>query len=91
MPTPLPVKLGPSLGRTIEVNEKKNMDIGRAFRSLDIAVARNRVRADFNRQRFHERPGLKRKRLQSERWRKHFKDGFKGMVKMVNEMRKKGW
>ena len=70
---------------------KKGMDVGRAFRALEIACARNKVRADFNRQRFHERPGLKRKRLKSERWRRTFKEGFRGMVKAVNAMKKKGW
>ena len=91
LPEPLPVRLGPSLGRSVTVNNDKGVDVGRAFRTLDIACARNKVRADFNRQRFHERPGLKRKRLKSERWRKKFKEGFRGMVKMVTDMRKKGW
>ncbi|KAJ9620582.1 hypothetical protein H2203_007788 [Taxawa tesnikishii (nom. ined.)] len=85
------VKLGPSTGRTVKVDASKGMDIGRAFRTLDAACARNKVRSDFQRQRFHERPGLKRKRLKSERWRRRFKEGFRGMVKMVNQMKKKGW
>jgi small subunit ribosomal protein MRP21 len=52
-------------------------------------VSRNRIRADFNRQRFHERGGLKRKRLASERWR--FKEGFQRTVTRVQELRRKGW
>jgi len=91
MPEPLSFKLSPSLGRTVRIDSRKGMDVGRAFRQLDIAVARNRVRADFTKQKFHERPGLRRKRLKSERWRRKFKEGFRGMVKMVNAMRKKGW
>ncbi|KAG8629721.1 hypothetical protein KVT40_001340 [Elsinoe batatas] len=90
-PLPLPVRLGPNLGRTVKVNPGRNMDVGRAFRQLDILCSRNKVRADFNRQRFHERPGLRRKRLKRERWRKHFKDGFKGMVALVKKMKKQGW
>lgn len=91
MPEPLAVRLTPSLGRTVRIDNNKGMDVGRAFRQLDIAVSRNKVRADFAKQRFHERPGLRRKRLKSERWRKKFKEGFRGMVKMVSAMKKKGW
>lgn len=85
------LKLGPSVGRTIAVDGSKGMDVGRAFRSLEMACARNAVRRDFQRQRFHERPGLKRKRLHSERWRRRFKEGFRGVVRMVNRMKKQGW
>lgn len=89
-PDPLPA-YGPSVGRTVAVDPNRGMDVGRAFRSLEINCARNKVRADFNKQRFHERPGLKRKRLRSERWRRRFREGFKGMVKMVSSMKKQGW
>ncbi|KAL1296926.1 hypothetical protein AAFC00_004535 [Neodothiora populina] len=90
IPDPLPA-YGPSVGRTVAVDNNRGMDVGRAFRTVDINCARNRVKADFMRQRFHERPGLKRKRLRAERWRRRFKDGFRGMVKMVNAMKKQGW
>lgn len=86
-----PMKLGPTVGRTITVNPARNMDVGRAFRQLEILCGRNNVRRDSMRQRFHERPGMKRKRLKSERWRKNFKDNFKGVVAMVQKMRKQGW
>lgn len=85
------VKLNPTVGRTIKVDMNRGMDIGRAFRTLEINCARNKVRQDFNRQRFHERPGLKRKRLKGERWRKNFKAGFKEVVKMVVRMKRQGW
>lgn len=90
LPDPLPA-YGPSVGRTVPVSGKMGSDVARAFRTLDIQCAKNRVRADFNRQRFHERGGLKRKRLRSERWRRRFKEGFRGMVRMVNQMKKQGW
>ena len=75
----------------VQINDQRGVDVGRAFRLLDQLCGRNRVRGDFNRQRFHERPGLKRKRLKSERWRRAFKDGFKGMVRQVVAMRRQGW
>ena len=80
---------GPTLGKTVQV--RNGGDVGRAFREVEQLCGRNRVRQDFNKQRFHERPGLKRKRLHSERWRRRFKEAFRGTVKMVNKMRKQGW
>ncbi|KJY02456.1 37S ribosomal protein MRP21 [Zymoseptoria brevis] len=86
-----PMKLNSSTGRQVRVDPERRMDVGRAFRSLEILCARNSVKRDFMRQRFHERPGLKRKRLKSERWRKNFKAGFKETVRMVMKMKKQGW
>jgi hypothetical protein len=54
-------------------------------------MARNSVRRDFNKQKFHERPGLKRKRLKSERWRARFKTEFAATCKRVTELTRKGW
>ena len=85
------IKSRPSLGRTVEVMPNRGFDLGRAFRTLEIACSINNVRSDAIKQRFHERPGLKRKRLKSQRWRRRFKTGFKGMVEKVKSMRRKGW
>ena len=86
-----PMKLGPTLGRTVHVDKDRGLDVARAFRTMEIQVARNAVRRDFNKQRFYERPGMKRKRLKSERWRKRFKESFQAAVKRVLKMRKQGW
>ena len=85
------VRSRPSVGRTIEVVPEKGVDFGRALRGLDISCSVNRVNKDLQRQRFHERPGMKRKRLKSERWRKMFKESFRATVTRVKEMRRKGW
>ncbi|KAI9839205.1 MAG: hypothetical protein M1819_003198 [Sarea resinae] len=90
-PAAPPMRLGPSLGRTVQVNPGKGMDLGRSLRVLDINCNKNSVRTDASAQRFHERPGLRRKRLKSQRWRKKFKLGFQAMVSKVEEMRRKGW
>ena len=58
---------------------------------LDQRCAQNSVRKDFQRQRFHERDGLKRKRLRGERWRRRFKEDFKGTVGMVLRLKRQGW
>lgn len=80
-----------TVGRTIEVDNSKGLDFGKALRNLDILCATNSVKRDFQRQKFHERPGLKRKRLKSQRWRKLFREGFRATVLRVQELRRKGW
>ncbi|KAK7213873.1 hypothetical protein V2G26_021051 [Clonostachys chloroleuca] len=62
-----------------------------AFRVLDRLVKEQKVKRLFNQQRFHERKGMKRKRLRMERWRFRFKDGFKAAASRVLELKKQGW
>lgn len=83
------MRLTPSTGRTVEVKGK--VELSRAFALLSMACATNRVRQDFAKQRFYERPGMKRKRLKSERWRRMFKDGFMAALKRVQVLKKQGW
>ena len=85
------VRSRPTVGRTVEVDNGRGADLGQALRRLDVLCNANRVRSDQSRQRFHERPGAKRKRLKSERYRKLFKESFKAAVGRVKEMRRKGW
>ena len=82
------IKSRPSLGRTVNVTAA---GVARALQVLAREVRDNNVRADQKRQRFHERAGLKRKRLKSERWRKRFQIAFRATVQKVQEMRRKGW
>lgn len=81
-----PPKMGPTAGRSVLVTT----DLAQAFMRLKSIISQNKVRQDFHSQRFHERPGLKRKRLRSERHRRRFKEGFKRMVSIVMDMKKKG-
>lgn len=81
----------PSLGRTIELNVAKGVDLGRALTRLGQLTRQNRIQQDRKSQRFYERPGLKRKRLRSERYRARFKTGFLATVEKVKAMRRKGW
>ncbi|KAK3687083.1 hypothetical protein LTR37_019150 [Vermiconidia calcicola] len=90
-PEESPIKLDSTVGRTIRVEQERGIDVGRAFRMLEMRCAQNSVRRDSQRQRFHERPGLKRKRLKSERWRRRFKETFKATVGMVQKMKAQGW
>ena len=84
------MRLSPSTGRTVQVN-KSNVDLARAFRMLNKAVMRNKMKTDLRLQSFHERPALKRKRKLRERWQKRFQQGFYGVLERVRELKGQGW
>ncbi|KAI0432775.1 hypothetical protein F5Y09DRAFT_300889 [Xylaria sp. FL1042] len=83
------VRMVPRTGRTINVGA--NVDVARSFKLLAVQVGQNRLRRDFYAQRFHERPGKKRKRLSSERWQSRFKKGFKAAISRVRQLTAQGW
>jgi len=80
-------------GRTVNVSgmSKQSVDVARAFTLVEINCARNKVRQMANKQRFHERGGLKRKRLRRQRWQKRFMEGFKATISRVRHLKKQGW
>lgn len=83
------LRLVPRTGRTVHVGN--NVDVARSFKLLAVQVGQNKLRRDFNQQRFHERPGKKRKRLRSERWQARFRKGFKATISRVRELTAQGW
>ena len=85
------VRSRPTVGRTIELDPSRGIDLARSYRMLNGLCAQNKIRSHLMNQRFHERPGIKRKRLKQERWRRFFKSGFVATVERVKEMRRKGW
>ncbi|MCJ1485822.1 hypothetical protein MMC06_005997 [Schaereria dolodes] len=88
---PAPVRLDAFIGRSMEVDPAKGVDLARGLKKLEIKCSLNSVRQDVTQQRYHERGGLKRKRLKRERWRKRFMLGFKSVVTKVKDMKKRGW
>jgi hypothetical protein len=88
-PSRTPMRLTPTTGRTVYVTPQ--IDVGRGFKLMEQLVGRNKIKSTFNYQRFHERPGLKRKRLKSVRWRKRFMVGFRAAVNRVKQLKKQGW
>lgn len=82
-------RLRPSIGRTVHLDGK--IDLARGLGLLNTKVRVNKIAQDVAKQRFHERPGMKRKRLRSERWRARFKDGFKATCSRVQELARQGW
>lgn len=85
----VPMRLTPSTGRSVTIGT--GIDVARGIRLLEQSCARNRIRADATQQRFHERPGLKRKRLRRQRWRKRFMEGFQATVGRVKQLKNQGW
>lgn len=79
----------PCLGRAIDI--KQRTDLARSFFLLNRLVRTNRIKLDQRMQRFHERPGVRRKRLQRERWRARFKDNFRNAVEKIRTMKRMGW
>lgn len=85
----LPVRLNPTAGRTVSISS--GVDVARGFRLLEQTCFKNKVKSDSYGQVFHERSGLKRKRLRRQRWRRKFMEGFKATVFRVKEMKAQGW
>jgi ribosomal protein S21 len=85
------LNLSSRTGKSLDVIPNEASDLALKLKRLNMQVVRNRVPQDFQKQRFHERPGLRRKRLKSQRWRARFKKGFSRMVTRVGEMRRMGW
>ncbi|KAK6353237.1 hypothetical protein TWF696_005215 [Orbilia brochopaga] len=88
LPTPkLPPRLNSTAGRSIAV---RGGDVAGAFMQLKRICTENLIARDSNIQRFYERPGLKKKRIRRERFRRRFKESFKQMVNTVLEMKRQG-
>ncbi|KAK1995290.1 hypothetical protein LX36DRAFT_640102 [Colletotrichum falcatum] len=79
----------PATGRTVHVTS--NMDVARALKYLEMQARKNGIKRLARLQKFHERPGKKRKRQNSERWRDRFKEAFKATVQRVQELKNQGW
>lgn len=62
-----------------------------ALRLLERLCRDQKIKQKYHSQKFHERPGLRRKRLKSSRWRARFKKGFQATVGRVLELKRQGW
>jgi len=85
------LKLGPSLGRTVDVDPASGVHLNEALRRLQSRLASNNVKIDTIIQKEHVRKGLMRKVLRRRRWRKLFKFSFQHTLAKVERMRKQGW
>lgn len=85
------LRLSPSLGRTVAVDEKRGVDLNRAFRVMEMNCNRNGVRRQLREQKFHVRRGQKEKELKWARWRKLFKYSFQHTARRCMRLRAQGW
>lgn len=85
------LKLGPTLGRQIQVEPERGTDLGAALRRLQATISQNSVRHDAHEQKFHVRKGMVRKQKKMLRWKKLFKFSFQGTVKKIQRMQAQGW
>lgn len=90
-PPKVNLRLGPSLGRTVMVDQSRGFDATRAIRSMEMMCGRNKVRTHERDQRFHLRRGQKRKDMRSARWRKLFNESFQKTLLRCHRMRQQGW
>lgn len=88
VPPDLPVKLGPPVGRTVDVLAGNP---ARALKMLSRQLRANHIKREMVAQKFHERPGLKRKRIAKMTWRTSFKHAFIGTVAEIKRMKRQGW
>jgi hypothetical protein len=82
--------LGLKTGRMMDVNPAHS-DLAMRLGMLGSLTSRNKIRQDERRQKFHERPGLKRKRLKRERWRKRFSTSFATICARATSLARQGW
>ncbi|KAF9480142.1 hypothetical protein BDN70DRAFT_805798 [Pholiota conissans] len=69
---------------------KNTGNLAIAFRSLNEILVRNKVRQTVRMTERHEKKGTKRRRLQSERWRKQFSNEVRKKVQLVIKIRNRG-
>ena len=96
-PTAQPtVRTAPVTGRTIFVDPEnpvrgKVQSPEQGFKRLDVIMNQNRIKTMWHQQRFSERPGMKRKRLKMQRWKRRFRYGFIEATRRVKELKRQGW
>ncbi|KDR81587.1 hypothetical protein GALMADRAFT_221455 [Galerina marginata CBS 339.88] len=61
-----------------------------SFRKLEAILSRNKVRQHLRLSERHEKKGVKRRRLSSERWRKRFANEVRKKVQLVIKIRDRG-
>lgn len=87
------LRLHPSLGKSVDVNDSAGFTVTRAFITLEARIngRGNAVRKEEREQKFHVRRGQKRKLKARERWRVVFREGFLGECARVRKMIRQGW
>ncbi|KAK7467103.1 hypothetical protein VKT23_004163 [Stygiomarasmius scandens] len=80
-------RINPYSGRTVSVTDG---NVSLALKRLDSILNRNRVRKQLRLTERHEKKGVKRRRLESERWRRLFAHEVRKNVQLVTKIRNRG-
>ncbi|CCK69444.1 mitochondrial 37S ribosomal protein bS21m KNAG_0C03370 [Huiozyma naganishii CBS 8797] len=81
-------RYGPRAGRTVSVH---NNDTTSACRSLDSTLYANSIAQDRRAQRFYMKPGKRAEQKTALRHRKTFMKGFKHLMDIVQDAKRKGY
>ncbi|KAJ3480941.1 hypothetical protein NLI96_g8003 [Meripilus lineatus] len=73
-------------GRSLYVGR----DLGLTFNYLQRTLRQNNVTRELRMAERHEKKGVKRRRLSSQRWRRRFAHEVRKKVQLVNEIRARG-
>ncbi|KAJ7273688.1 hypothetical protein B0H12DRAFT_966097, partial [Mycena haematopus] len=77
----------PYSGRSVKVRQGK---FAEAVRDFEKILARNQIRSTSRMAERHEKKGVKRRRIRSEQWRKHFANQVRKNVQLVHKIRRRG-
>jgi hypothetical protein len=83
--------LSAKTGRTLPVNPASPQDLATKLMGIQRICNNAQLKQRASKQRFHERGGLRRKRLKSERWRARFLVQFREVIHRVKKLAKQGW
>ena len=75
-------------GRTVDVN---NFDTNTACRRLNTIVFSNQIAIERRKQKFYMKPGKRAELKRSQRHRKDFMKGFKRLMEIVKDAKRKGF
>ncbi|KAJ7774651.1 hypothetical protein DFH07DRAFT_106957 [Mycena maculata] len=74
-------------GRSVRV---KGTNFSEAVRNFEKILSYNQVRRTVFATERHEKKGVKRRRIKSQQWRKHFAQQVRNNVKLVHKIRRRG-
>ncbi|AMD20466.1 HDL278Cp [Eremothecium sinecaudum] len=79
---------GPMAGRTVAVFNGNTM---RAFQRLNSIIRSNEIAEEKRQQRFYLKPGKAKEQQRSQKHRKEFMKGFKSLIEVVKDAKRKGY
>ncbi|KAL2834256.1 hypothetical protein BDW59DRAFT_137602 [Aspergillus cavernicola] len=85
------LKLGPTLGRQVNVEPERGVDLSTALRRLNTVTVIDSIKVQSLKQKYHIRRGQAKKSSRIRRWRHLFRYSFSHTVSKIRRMRTQGW